>query len=544
MELSSRLQGAPFNRLAPEIIRKIFVAVVDITPIAKRLEETLRSTSKMPMLLCHVSSFWRHIAFTTPELWEHLCAFVPIYNIDESDQETQEIDEILVWKHDIEFLTWWSRQLMQGRNAFALRLHLDHRFLSKTSSSPAKTLFAAKNMPTLLNLASRARYLDTDSTFFPFFQELIPIASPDGEIYTVGSNFPFLESLVLTEKESYTKYDHQFQQIPFNKMPALRRICLTNLSLHDPIGIDITHPGHRYAFAVMWARLTHVHLTLQVTVATWQTFIRECTSLESARFHIFLHDSSYDEDMDTIEPHLILEDKAGPDFICLPNIRELSFTVEYTDNDSDTGKLLDNLHLPSLKTLLMWCNIMTLKSFHRLLGAAPNVEQIRLCSLFPAVGVDDSGSSTELFDVDHGYYLHFPLLRMDGKGSSQQVNTERLGHYTPHLKKIMLDVPNTPQFKRSVRGYLQNMLRSGWLKGPWKNGPLHVEFYWIWLSERVDQWPVIQDLKRSLADRTFWPWNEDSENVDIRARVKYDLTNYEEEDVPLWQRWFRLEAEF
>jgi hypothetical protein len=543
MELSSRLQGAPFNRLAPEIISKIFVAVIDITPIAKRLAETLRSTSKMPMLLCHVSSFWRHIAFTTPELWEHLCAFVPIYSIDESDQETMEIDQILVWKHDIEFLAWWSRKLMQGRNAFAMRLHLDHRSLSQTSSSPAITLFAEEDMPTLLNLASRARYLDTDSTFFPFFQELIPIAFPDGEIYTVGSHFHFLESLVFTEKESYTKYDRQFQRIPFHNMQALRRICLINLSLHDPIGTHITHPGVRDAFSMMWARLTHVHLTLRVTVATWQTFIRGCTSLESARFHIFLHDGLGDEDMD-IESDLILEDKAGPDFICLPNIRELSFIIEYTDNEDETGKLFGNLHLPSLKTLLLWCNVMTLKSFHRLLGATPNVEQIRLCSLFPAVAVDDSDSSTELFDIDHGYYLHFPHLRVDDKGSSHQVNIGHLGHYAPHLKKIMLDVPNTRQFKRSIRGYLQNMLCSGWLKGPWKNGPLHVEFYWIWLSERIDQWPVIQDLKRSLADRTFWPGTEDSENLDIRARVKYDLTNYEEEDVPLWQRWFRLEAEF
>jgi hypothetical protein len=71
-----------------------------------------------------------------------------------------------------------------------------------------------------------------------------------------------------------------------------------------------------------------------------------------------------------------------------------------------------------------------------------------------------------------------------------------------------------------------------------------VEFYWIWLSERADQWPLIRDLQRSLADGTFCLGNEDSEGVDIRARVKYDLTNDDEEDVPLWQRWFCLEAEF
>jgi hypothetical protein len=327
-------------------------------------------------------------------------------------------------------------------------------------------------------------------------------------------------------------------------MPALRKICLRNLSLHDPIGTDITHPEVRFAFAMMWARLTHVHLTLRVTVATWQTFIRGCTSLESGRFYVFLQDGLDDEDMD-IESDFTLEDKAGPIFICLPNIRELSFVIEYTDDEDDTGKIFDNLYLPSLKTLLLWCSIMTLKSFHRLLGATPNVEQIRLCSFFPAVSVDDSDSSTGPFSVDHEYYLHFPNL--DGKGNSGQGNSGRLGHYTPHLKKIMLDVPKTPQYKRSVRGYLRNMLSSGWLKGPWKNGPLQAEFYWIWLSERTDQWPLIQDLKRSLADGTFRLGNEDSEDVDIRARVKYDLTdltNYVGEDVPLWKQWFCLEAEF
>jgi hypothetical protein len=242
--------------------------------------------------------------------------------------------------------------------------------------------------------------------------------------------------------------------------------------------------------------------------------------------------------MDT-EPDLTLEDKAGLDLICLPKIRELSFVIEYTDDEADTGKLFDNLHLPSLKTFLLWCDIMTLKSFHRLLSATPNVEQIRLCSLFPAVSLDDADASTEIFGDE--YYLHFPQL--DGKGNSRQVNG-RLVHYAPHLKKIMLDFPNTRQFKKSVMGYLQNMLRSGWLEGPWKNGPLHVEFYWIWLSERVNRWPVIQDLKQILAEGTFWQGNGDSEHLDIRVRVKYDLTDYQEEDVPFWQRWFRLAAEF
>lgn len=495
------------------------------------------------MLLCHVSSFWRHIALSTPELWEHLCAFIPIFSVEQSDQNTMEIDEILVWKRDLEFLAWWSRNLMSSRNAFALRLHLDHCSLSRTLSSPdqeahAMTLFTAEDLPTLLNLACRARYLDTDSTFFPLFQELIPPAFPSGEIYPVGAHFPFLESLVLTEKEKYTKYDRHFQRIPFHNMQALRKIYLTNLSLHDPIGTDITHPGVRDAFVMMWARLTHIHLTLRVTVTCWKTFIRGCTSLESARFHLFLHDGLNDEVMDT-DPDLTLEDKAGPNFICLPKVRELSFVIEYTDDEDDTGKLFDNLHLPSLKILLLWCDILTLKSFHRLLAATPNVEQIRLCSHFPAVALDDLDASTEIFGDE--YYLQFPQL--DSKGNSQQV-TGRLVHYTPHLNKIMLDVPNTCQFKKSVRGYLQNMLRSGWLKGPWKNGPLRVEFYWIWLSERVIRWPVIQDLKQVLAEGSFWQGDGDSENMDIRVRVKYDLTNYQEEDVPFWQRWFRLAAEF
>ena len=543
MKPSSPLQGTPFNHLPPEIISKIFVAVLDITPIAKRLKETLRSASKMPMLLCHVSSFWRHIALTTPELWEHLCTFIPIYSVEEPNEGTMEIDEILVWKQDLEFLTWWSRNIMPGRNAFALRLHLDHCSLSRTLSSPdqescAMTLFTAEDLPILLNLASRARYLDTDSTFFPFFQELIPPAFPNAEIYTIGTHFPFLESFVLTEIEPYTKYDLHFQRIPFHNMQALRKIYLTNLSLHDPIGTGIAHPGVRDAFRMMWARLTHIHLTLRVTVACWQTFIRGCTSLESARLHLFLHDGLNDEVIDN-DPDLTLEDKAGPNFICLPNIRELSFVIEYADDEDDPGKLFDNLHLPSLKTLLLWCDVLTLKSFHRLLGATPNVEQIRLCSLFPAVSVDDLDASMKIFS--DGHYLYFPQL--DGKGNSRQVNG-RLAHYAPHLKKIMLDIPNTRQFKKSVRGYLRNMLRSGWLKGPWKKGPLRVEFYWIWLSERVGRWPVIQDLKQHLAEGTFRQGDGDCDNVDICVRVKYDLTNYQEEDVPFWQRWFRLAAEF
>ncbi|KIM35943.1 hypothetical protein M413DRAFT_428143 [Hebeloma cylindrosporum] len=537
MEMSPP-EGSPFNRAPPEIISKIFVAVLEITPISKRIEVTLRSSSKMPMLLCHVSSSWRQIAFTTPELWEHVCAFIPVYVLVDSNDDRMQTDQFWVSRKDLEFLDWWSANLMQGRNAFSLRLHLHHFSLPRACKSGAITLLTTEDMTALLKLAGRARYMDVDSSFFPFSEDLLLTARPNGETYIGGAYFFFLESLVITEGGSYKKYDRPFQRIPFHSMQALRKMCLTNLSLHDPLGMNIAQPGVRHAFGMMWARLTHVQLNLHLTVATWQTFIRGCTSLESGRLRLFLLDG---EGMDT-DHDLTLEDQSGPNYTSLPNIRELSITIEVADEESDIGKLFDNLHLPSLKTLLVWCNFLTIKSFHRLLNATPNVERIRLSSLFPAV--NDSDEPMELSDpeVDGGYYLHFPEIG-EKKGRSGQANG-RLVHYVPHLKKIMLDVPNTRQFKTSVRGYLDNMVRSGWLKGPWKNGRPQVEFYWIWLPDRLDRWPVIQDLKRCLADGVVGIGDKNAESMDIRARVKYDLTNYDEEEAPLWKRWFRLEAEF
>ena len=95
-----------------------------------------------------------------------------------------------------------------------------------------------------------------------------------------------------------------------------------------------------------------------------------------------------------------------------------------------------------------------------------------------------------------------------------------------HFKK---NIPDTRRFQS-----VGNMLRSGWLIGAWKNGPLHVG------SGCPRQWTGGQRFKQYLAEGTFWHGDGDRENVVIRARVKYD----HQDDVPFWQWWFRSTAEF
>ena len=68
-----------------------------------------------PMVLCHVSSHWRQIAFSTPQLWENLSTLVVLFGTPHHiSPSTHDLDKLLVRKKSIEFLTWWAANIMDS----------------------------------------------------------------------------------------------------------------------------------------------------------------------------------------------------------------------------------------------------------------------------------------------------------------------------------------------------------------------------------------------------------------------------------------------
>ena len=65
-----------------------------------------------PVVLCYVSSHWRQIAFSTPQLWENLSTLVVLFGTPQHiSPATHDLDKLLVRKKSIEFLTWWAANI-------------------------------------------------------------------------------------------------------------------------------------------------------------------------------------------------------------------------------------------------------------------------------------------------------------------------------------------------------------------------------------------------------------------------------------------------
>ncbi|KAJ7615847.1 hypothetical protein FB45DRAFT_234518 [Roridomyces roridus] len=67
---------SPFRRLPEDLVREIFVAC-----LPSKENATLRA-SDAPMLLCHITRYWRNLALSTPRLWTSLHIFCPPAMVD------------------------------------------------------------------------------------------------------------------------------------------------------------------------------------------------------------------------------------------------------------------------------------------------------------------------------------------------------------------------------------------------------------------------------------------------------------------------------
>ncbi|KAJ6561804.1 hypothetical protein B0H19DRAFT_903367, partial [Mycena capillaripes] len=56
----------PIRRIPDDILRKIFVSCLPQT------QNAAISPREAPILLCGVTSGWRHVALSTPQLWSSL----------------------------------------------------------------------------------------------------------------------------------------------------------------------------------------------------------------------------------------------------------------------------------------------------------------------------------------------------------------------------------------------------------------------------------------------------------------------------------------
>ena len=445
---------------------------------------------------CHVNRAMRRAALSAPDIWRNLRTVCTVY---------VSIDGPLIPKSNFEFISFWCDRVKR-MNTFAVNFEID---FVKTRMKLEWVSLDGPRLWMIIRLLTRARYLRTESTTLAYLRcrvEACPPAQQESSCDSVDTpplleytsrqtTFPFLESLVI--ESAYTEqdgYDDELRSFLASfRMPALRKCTLGTLVLCYATPTDDLPRSVQIAFKDMWSQLTHIDAAFRTTLTDWKIFFGGLNSAESARITLTIVDSG-DVEHETV-PSI------------LPNLRELWIKI---NPGCSFGNVLGGFHLPVLKILLLRAPRLTLECFHRLLRATRVLERIRLCSIFPTIDLE-------------ACFVKFP------------VPSERLKAHAPHLQQIMIDIPSIDQFETSFREYVDGMVESGWLEGPWKSGTLRVEFFWICEPESMRR--MIEDLQQYLGLRRF------GKEVIITLREKVDEPQ-EESGNQLWDLWFDFGQEF
>ena len=314
----------------------------------------------------------------------------------------------------------------------------------------------------IVDFIARARYLEVESRGVKFLRTNLQGSGvfPVSRVESMGMN--------------------DFADAEIGEFMGLFRIpALRKLALCDPTLRHVAHQG-------LWSQLTHIRVSLAITLEQWRTFIRDCAAVKSAWITLNIGQST----------------SAKHSTHAIPNLHELAINVA-----GDVGDIFDSIHLPALKTLLLAAPSLTLDGLHGLLESTPLLDRIRLSTIFPI--------------SDHEPWMDFPK------------KTGSLAHHAPYLYHLMLDVPNIPI---SLRDYVDGMGRSGWLKGPWVNRPLlRVDFHWLCREEEI-----MSDLEQYV----HLPRDGlEQVNITVRARAETVETN-SSDTIPFWDLWYDLGAEF
>jgi hypothetical protein len=182
------------------------------------------------------------------------------------------------------------------------------------------------------------------------------------------------------------------------------------------------------------------------------------------------------------------------DELTLPNLNELTLEIHDHGEPYRAGKVLDGIRLPGLRNLTVRTARLTFDCLHQLLQATPQLERIRLRSIFPGVNTDLNR-------------IVFP-----------HITAGRLVDYAPHVRQIVIDIPNHVLDPSSVVHYLDGLAQ-------WKGEQVGVELFCL---EGGYLGPVIAAVQAYIFSQGF---------TGIALRQNF---RDKDEDVPSWDVWHSI----
>jgi hypothetical protein len=462
-------------------------------PLETLSEIILLSRDTRISIFCSLSTRLRMAAFHTPALWRRLTTTCHIHHNSDDDNKPS------VQASYIDFLGWWTDRV-KGSNSFVLHFNIEPIVLCDNTCTP----LGHYSLHRIFNLVSSARYIETRGPNLGLFCEhLSQIEAP------TPSQWRCLQSIVFIPPPDFHWWPGFSDIICVFNLPALKRLRVGNCTTCPIVSSQSYDVAFQTRYQQTWGQLTHLDWHIVVTIPQWRTFVCALLSLQSARLGLIMRQEDPEDEDDGITLNHSVQHT-------IASLEELWLDLTCIWDPPLVGSVLDGIHLPNLKTLIVESRRLSIDSLHRLLQDKPLVERIRVSAMFPALPKDD-------YDDDDYNPVAFPSTG------------DRLSKYAPLLARLVIYLPDLPIVKQSMSEYVDEMLNSQWLQG--RNGHMQIVLPW-WASETGD---LVEILQTHLETRRI---NGVVIKPNLSPQKYFDLDEDTFANVPPWDQWVDFDAEF
>lgn len=281
---------APIRRLPPELLAEIFAYSLP--------DNRIPDHRLSPMLLCQVSTTWRQVALTHPELWDGIQSPFALLRPECAIPPPEAFAKVME--------TWFTRS-----HSRLISLSLCFRqwlVLNKQSFAPCIA-------NTILRYAHRFKDLAMAVVTREEFDSLVSIPH---------DQFKALETLSLCI------------QHPSDDWTAENPIKVFQSSPLRKVSLDINPPELSSRILLPWGQLTHLDILdshQMLSITDWRNVMQRCTSLTEASFSI----------EGGVDPEIQLGTTTNFD-----HLRSLLLVVYFP---GDLGSLFRGFHVPTLEHL-------------------------------------------------------------------------------------------------------------------------------------------------------------------------------------------------
>ncbi|KDR76680.1 hypothetical protein GALMADRAFT_139579 [Galerina marginata CBS 339.88] len=452
----------PVEDIPLDILQEIFIRCLPQDAMTHR-QPNITIT---PILLCHVSSYWRMVALGIPRLWTDLYHVLRVY----AEVPNRTLLSEGIHKGDLNFLSWWKLNI----GTVHLRLRVMVQWVKGNSEFKV-----GKSDGSLLSLVSAARHLDIDIDFACALRTHFGGNLPDS---TLRADTFLLHPGSRGFRDHSNKFPFNMSRdpklIPYPTDQPVRRMLLDSISFkQQDLGV------------LNWSQLTHLILIdAGLSAPGWSAMIRECGNLESGTFRIRGRGSGHNQPV-----------QGDPPSCTLPRLQQL---VVKWDSSNFPHPLFRNLYLPGL-TRLRLASALTVRELHELLRSTPSVQELHLSHSIPAN----------------------PDFKSRGLIPRPSANVDELTVYVPDLEHlvIQLDFTYNKEYE-DVSHLLEVLSTTPWLKlGSGRNAIKRVELiveHWesreILVEGLKTLNPVIDEVE--IIAREDSPWRRDTD-----LHLKYSL---------------------